>query len=179
MSADGYLRVTQVLALSGCVDYSWCDEEGKWRGSEVHRAVELANKGKLKSVPEKISGYFASFEKFKRECRWIAVRTEQELKDERLKISGRMDASGWIKGELAVVDFKTSAIRPAAALQLALYGHMLFGNRMFPRASVELGADGEYKLKIWKILDCPADVSTALASVRIARWRLQKGLATI
>ena len=172
------LHVTEVLWLSGVVDYSFCDEESKWRGSEVSRAVDLANKGtlKIKSVPRNIEGYVDAFFKFKREKHFVCVASEESLEKNSLGPRGRMDARGFMDGSPAIVDWKTGQIRDAVALQLVLYGHMRDPSAWVDRCGVQLMPDGDYRIKTWPLLTWHSDLTTALACVRVARWKLEKGL---
>lgn len=175
-----FLRVTEVLAMAGVTDYSWVTEEAKYRGSEVHRAVKLANDGTLKrkSVPQKIGGYFSAFEKFKRECSFVPSATEKELESEELGLRGRMDAKGAIRGQRVIVDFKStdSGIREATGLQLVLYGYMDNPNLWSDRVGVQLRSDGTYRLKTWPRAQWQSDLVTARACIRVAQWRLANGL---
>ena len=167
-----------MLAAAGCTDFSWCDEESRWKGSEVHRIVELRLRGTLnrKSVPKDLSGYLKAIDRFMREKSFVVIDVERRLKDDDLGIQGRLDASGLICGARALIDFKTGVCSPAVGLQLALYGHMLALGAWWARDAVQLKADGTYSMKIFPIMDWPKDLSTALSAVRVAKWKQQVGL---
>lgn len=172
------LRVTEVLAIAGATDYSFATDDAKFRGSETHRAVQLASVGNLKirSIPKSIEGYMDGFYKFKRECRYVVVEAERTVESKPLGLRGRLDARGFLRGEPALFDFKTGAIQPAVTLQLCLYGHMLPLPSWWARFGVQLTSDGDYKLKPYPMMTWGADLATALAMVRAARWRMANGL---
>lgn len=174
-----FLHVTRVLAISGLADYSFMDEDALWRGSEVHRMVDLANRGTLdrKRVPKKYRGFLAARDKFVKETGFEPTATEHEVKNAELGIVGRLDAAGCMKKERIVVDFKTGTIRPAVALQMVLYGHMHWNDGKWgQRWAVQLHEDGEYSMRCWDVASWHVDLSTAKSAVRIARWKISQGL---
>lgn len=173
------IGVTSALALSGCTDFRFVEEESLWRGSEIHRLAELRLKGKLdrKSVPVSRRGYLEAIDKFLRENGFIPTHVEQHVEDKDLGVRGRLDAAGVMKGRCTVLDFKTGAINPAVALQLCLYGHCLDPAHWWERVAVQLFPDGQYSLgKPMSITTWHADLVTAQGAVRIARWKMREGL---
>jgi hypothetical protein len=174
-----FIGVTRALAIAGCTDFGWCDEEAKWKGCEVHRIVELRLTNRLdrKSVPKELKGYLDAIERFISETQFIPLHVEMKVKSKELGIQGRLDAAGLLKGRHTVVDFKSGPINPAVALQLALYGHMLERDKWWNRAGVHLRADGTYSFgKNIPLMSWHADLTTALAVARVSRWKLQQGL---
>lgn len=164
------MRVTESLSRGGAADYSWCTEEGAWRGNEVHRATLLLDEGTLdrRSVDKKHRGFVAAWERAKTECHLIPIRCEVELGCVRLNLKGRADRFGKLRGRDGVFEIKTGAIRPATALQLALYGYMDDPKRWWARAAFELRADGSYRFHRYPVSTWMSDLSTALAFVRNA-----------
>lgn len=174
------IGITRALALSGCTDFQWVDEESKWKGSEVHRIVELANRGTLdrKSVPSALKGYYEAQRKFMKETRFIPLHIEKKVESKELGLRGRIDAAGLLRGKPTIVDFKTSqSIAPAVALQLCLGGKLLDPLQWWARCAVRLGSNGEYSIKHFSLHSWHADLSTALCAVRIAQWRTANGMA--
>lgn len=175
---SNFIGITRALALSGVTDFSFVDEEAKWRGSEIHRIIELAAKGTLerKSVPVELKGYLEAHDSFIRETGFVGVKIEQNVECKTLGIRGRIDRAGIMKGKSAIVEFKSGAIQPAVALQLCLGGHLLDSANWWHRYAVQLKVDGSYTVKHFPLLEWSADLATAFACCRVAKWRMQKGL---
>jgi hypothetical protein len=171
------LGVTRVLALAGVTDFAFCDSESLWRGSEVHRICELADRGTLdeKTIPKDMQGYRSAHRKFMRETGFICTHIEFEVKSKHLGVRGRGDRAGLMRGKRTILDFKTGSVNPATALQLVLYGHLLDGE-WWERIAVELRSDGSYKMTTFPLLTWAADLQTALSCVRVATWKLKHGL---
>jgi hypothetical protein len=175
------VRVTEALAVGGAVDYSFCTEEAKWRGSETAKATALLDLGRLKRCPREIEGRLEAWRKFKRECHFVPSPdgVEVELRDLLRGIRGRADRFGLFCGKLAVLDQKNGAIRPAVELQLCLYAHMRNPDLWWERVAVELREDGTYNAPPISRLAYHADLQTAHAFVRVAQWKLARGLARL
>lgn len=173
------IGITRALAISGAVDLTWLDEEGRWRGSEIHKIIELADRGKLKvsSVPTEFKGYLAAHEKFMRETGFLVQKIEEKVKDGEGRYRGRVDRVGLWHGKSTVVDFKTGAIVPAVRLQLALGGYAISQMKWWQRTAVELRVNGEYSCKHFPISTYHADLAVGLACIRLSAWKIQNGLA--
>jgi hypothetical protein len=121
-----FLRVTEVFALEGAVDYSFCDEESKWRGSAVHDATMYLDRGTLdrKGLPSNLHGYVEAYERFKHDTHFVPLPDgiEVELENSTLGLRGRVDRIGLMRGKKAIADLKTGAIHPIVDIQMALYG---------------------------------------------------------
>lgn len=175
---QNFIGISKCLALSGVTDFSFCDEESLWRGSEVHRIVELADRGTLneKSVPKDMQGYREAHRLFMRETGFICTHIEFSVQSKELGVRGRIDRAGIMKGKGTVCDFKTGPINPAVALQLVLGGHLLDPSHWYQRLAVQLKADGSYSAKSYPLLSWHSDLATALACARVARWKIQQKL---
>jgi hypothetical protein len=170
---------TRALALAGCVDYQWVEQEDLWRGQEVHKLIEYRLKGTLDraTVPDDRKGYLDALEKFLRETCYIPIQVEQYVKNVELRVRGRVDTAGLMRGRRIVIDFKTGAINPAVALQLCLGGFCLDPNKWWERSAVLLRSNGQYSMKNFPLKTWYSDLQTALGAVRIAQWKLVNGLA--
>ena len=166
-------------------DFSFVQEDDLWRGSEVHRIIELSAKGTLdkQSVPVELAGYLAAHMKFMRETGLAVTKVEQRVQDKTLGIRGRIDCAGLLpsngKLKMAIVDFKTGAIRPAVALQLALGAHLLDSSVWFNRYAVRLKPDGNYSVKMFPLMEFRIDVAVALSCVQISRWKMKHRMEKI
>lgn len=169
------IGVTRALAVSGVTDFSFCDEESGWKGSEIHRAIELADRGTLdrKTVPEEIEGYLRAQTRFMRETGFICTHIEHSLKSKVLGVRGRLDRAGLMKGRKTVLDYKSGPINPAVALQLCLYGHLLDPAIWWQRIGVQLKADGTYSLKHFPTMEWYKDLNVALGCVAVSQWKIR------
>lgn len=172
------ISVTEALAAAGCVDYAWATEAGKWRGSEVHRAVDLFDCDRLRDTPAPIAGYLSAWKRFKREHRVVILESELSVQSIELDVTGRLDKIALVERERSVIDVKLGEIQPAVRLQLALYAHLHEPDRWLQRLAVQLKPDGTYRMNHWPTLVFPIDLVDAKAAVRVARWRIKNGLAT-
>lgn len=172
------LSVTRCLSVGGAADYSFVDQEAQWRGSEVHRATELLDRGRLHRahLPERLRGYVEAYERFKADCHFIPdpegieVRLRGDVEGEIL--TGRADRLGLLRGVRTVGDIKCGALQEATALQLALYGHLADPTKWWPRWAVRLYPTGLYSYRKWERTAWLTDLNTARAFVRIARWKV-------
>ena len=173
-----YMGITRSLALAGATDFSFVDEDSKWRGSEVHKMIQFYDERKLyeHTVPPDLRGYLNAHKKFMRETGFIPQEIELQVKSKEHGLRGRIDRLGLMRGKRTIVDFKTGSPSEAVALQLCLGGFLADPSVWFHRVAVHLKADGEYSLKLFKLLDWQTDLSTALACVRVARWRVDHNL---
>ncbi len=175
---NGLISVTQCLALSGATNYDFVREEDLFKGSEIHKMIELAARGTLdrNTVPEELKGHLAAHDKFIEETGFVSLDIEREVDSKELGLRGRLDRAGLMHGKTAMVDFKSGAIQAAVALQLCLYGHMLNPALWWHRYAVKLNADGSYSVKNFPLMEWSADLSLALACVKISKWKLKAGL---
>jgi hypothetical protein len=171
-----YLRVTEILDLAGVTDFQFCTEEGKWKGSEVHRATELLDRGRLKSMPDHIAGHVTAYRRFKIECHFVPEKIEISCSNKLYRVRGRADRTGMLNGHRCVLDLKNGAIQPAVDLQLALYGEAIDPDAWWDRIAVQLLADGNYRVRRIDRMSYRADLATAHAAVRLAFWKREKGL---
>jgi hypothetical protein len=173
-----FIGITRCLAMSGVTDYSFVQEDDLWRGSEVHRIINLAAKGTLdrRSVPKELLGYLSARDAFCRETGYVTLLTEENVQNKELGLRGRIDDAGLMHGKPTLVEYKSGGIQPAVALQLCLGGYLHNPSRWFGRYAVQLKADGSYTVKCFALMTWPADLATALACVRVAKWRLANGL---
>jgi hypothetical protein len=175
------LSVTQVLAIAGVADFSFCTDEGRWKGSETHRATELLDRGRLKKYPGHVAGRIRAYERFKVECHFVPDPDGIEVSchNKALGIRGRADRIGKLEGLPAVLDLKNGPIQPAVKLQLCLYGEAIDPKRWWTRIAVELRDDGTYRaMKILRQMYW-TDLTTARAAVRLAHWKMENGLYSL
>lgn len=165
--------VTEVLREQGLIDTTWLTEEGRWRGSAVHRACELDDLDDLdeSSVPGGILPYLEAHRKFRRDCCAHWEEIERRRTHPIRHYTGKPDRYGKINGRTAVVDLKTGAPAPATAIQLAGYAELF--DSPVRRYSLELRANGSYSLREHSDV---GDRSVFLGALASLQWRHRHGL---
>jgi hypothetical protein len=173
-----YMGLTRALAIAGATNFDFVDEDALWRGSEVHRMIELYDRRRLyeSTVPPELRGFLHAHKKFLAESGFIPQEIEKTVQSKGHQLRGRIDRAGLLKGQKTIIDFKTGVIGKAVALQLALGGFLLDPNIWFHRSAVRLKADGTYSMKNFPLIEWGEDLATGLACVRVAQWKVKHGL---
>lgn len=141
-------------------------------GTATHLACELDDLGELDegSLDPGLKPVLHAWRKFSQEhgVRWIGI--EQRVYHPTLRYAGTLDRCGWVDGEMAIVDIKTStSLYPVMGLQLAAYAQA----EMKPTAKryvVQLKTDGTYVLQPYTD---PNDWPTFASLVTLRNWCVQ------
>lgn len=180
--------VTQILRDAGLVDYEHCTEEGKWRGSGIHRAIhiELTQGLDWTSIPETWHPYVGAARQYVDDHHAAIVEIERQVVSRIFGFAGVLDAilalharcNPWCGGPRlsSLTDWKSGAPVKATALQLAGYQHAYYEEThiLVPhRVAVQLKPDGtchptEYTNR--------TDRDRFLAALTIANLRREYGL---
>jgi len=137
-------------------------EAASQRGTAVHLACEYLDKGILDedSVDPAIAGYVNGWRLFMAEKKpaWSAI--EQMFYHPALAYAGTLDREGLMEGDEWTLDIKTAAAsHPVWGIQTAAYANGR-GKPKSRRGTVQLRADGTYRLIEWKAsTDWPVFVS--------------------
>jgi len=118
-----YPAVTKVLEGMGFVDSTWFDEYSRTRGSYVHKAVELYNKGELleEDLDERLAPYLDAWRRFKQNSNIIILNSELQVHSDIYRYAGTLDIECTINDNQAIIDLKSGIVAPVTALQLAAY----------------------------------------------------------
>lgn len=117
------LSVTQALHLSGHVSGEWFTERARLRGTYVHQALEMYQKGELglDGFGPGLLPYVQAFQRIVDahglETDWVEARGG----DDTDQIAGTVDWAGTCDGDLAIIDFKTGTQETYHRLQLCPY----------------------------------------------------------
>lgn len=165
--------VTQILKSLGLIDATWYTEEARDRGSMIHLATALDDRGELdeSSVDERIAGYLAAWRFFLAESGFAFEEIEEPRYSMDLGYAGTADRIGKLRGSLAVGDIKTGSPEPWHRLQTAAYVTARFGNawRVAARFVVYLSDDGKYRLITHTD---PSDFFAWRACANLFNWRM-------
>jgi hypothetical protein len=170
--------VTQVLAGAGLVDYTFCREWARERGSLVHKAIAIELREGLDwtTVPEEFHPYISA------ELQAIADLGAEVVESERLLVSklhgcaGTLDRVVKVNGDFWLWDTKTGPIVPAYALQTAAYAQMFeeeTGVRIKRRYALRVNANGTYELIPFTDRQ---DIVNFHAALRVVQWKQSRGM---
>lgn len=165
--------VTQILDAAGLVSQHCRDEEGRWRGSEVHAlcADDDANPGirlDLRTVDPRLRGYMRAWRKYRQDSGFIPTEIERRIDDHANGYSGRFDRAGFRPTsdptyfQDMIIDLKTSkagSVADYVRYQLVAYAHAFKPNHLFERIAVALKPDGTYRCKVYSQMEFQSDLA--------------------
>jgi hypothetical protein len=141
--------VTQIIQAAGLVDFSHVHkavlEQASDFGTKVHEATALFDKGELDvfTLDPGIAPYLEAWKKFRGDTGICISIIEEPAFNKQFGFAGTPDRVGMIHSARTVIDIKTGALLPAAAVQTAAYA--LLCAPIKRRMSVQLLGDGTYK----------------------------------
>lgn len=181
------ISVTQVIASVGLVSFEGISafvlERKRQLGVLVHQACHFIDEDDLdlSSLPQQVTDYVAGYIKFREDTGFVPELNEHRMIGtvSGMKYGMTVDKVGPIHGEPHVIELKCGADEhPAWGVQLAAYAMGLpkptSTYRERKRAVVQLMPDGTYKVHNYTD---PADAQIFIASLAIANWKWNKGLA--
>lgn len=123
------------------------------RGTAVHTLTELWDsttpaKFDTEAVDPAIAGYLLAWQNFRLDFDFTPTHIEHRVFHPRLWYAGTIDRVGYVRGQLSILDIKTSAkLGPAVGVQLAAYQHALESEEeVTGRYAVQLADDGTYRV---------------------------------
>lgn len=170
--------VTTVLAGAGLVDWTYCNEWARERGSLVHKAIhiELTSGLDWASVDELFHPYISAALAALQDMRCETKVSEGRVFSRLYGYAGTLDWIGIVDGKLSLFDWKTGPTVPAYALQTAAYADAYAeetGQRVERRYAVRLKQDGTYCFEPFASRD---DIVNFRAALRVVQWKREKGL---
>ncbi len=179
--------VTRALEESGLIDFSMVPRDvlrnAQERGTRVHTAIHYHEDGDLDpdSINEEDHGYFIAFLAFKNQMHFKPHLVEHFVHDLGFRWAGRVDAVGEIERkdggfDLAVVDYKTGLVQPSHRIQVAAYASGLQDPRRYRRMTVDLKADGRFKVREYAQADYLADLNIFNAAAALWHWKNDNGM---
>lgn len=174
--------VTQVLKAVGIIDngMDFVSEEFMWKGSCIHKGIELINKGTLdwETVDDtEVYPYLKAYEQFVGATGFIAKLIEYPVFDPVLGVAGTFDVEGiFPSGIHAIIDVKSGTVKPFAKIQLAGYDYLLRQEIKTdtPRERYALELKGG-KPRVVRFGNSEQDTAVFLAACSIFNWRLNHG----
>lgn len=155
------------------------------RGTEVHsltEAYDLDPDFDPDTVEPERAGFLMAWVNFRNDFDFVPTHIEERVFHPKLLYAGTADRFGVLRGEMSVIDIKTSAkLGPAVGVQLAAYQHAfndadlgVFGQKrgteeeIRGRYAVQLKADGTYLVKQY---DNPLDWDAFRGCLALHTWQ--------
>ncbi len=175
------LRVTEILRLNGLVDLQWLTDHARDKGSAVHLATELDDRGDLDeaSVHPEVAGRLESWRRFKRESGVVIEEIESPIEHVAMGYRGTPDRVVLWVGSRWIFDLKPPSKIPAHRLQLC--GYVMGWAAMQPgiasprRATVHLQDDGS-AARVEEYTD-RRDFDVWKGAVSVAHFKVNHGLS--
>lgn len=168
------LRVTEILAEAGMVDYRFSNEDAKTRGTYVHTATEMIDRHTLdwETLDDTLRPYCVAYLNFLRDTGYPAVvLSEKRMDHPQYQYTGQVDRIFNFGNSLALVDLKTGSPHPAVDLQVAAYRELVKeceGLNAAPKV-LYLHDDETYRLVESK--DYRRNFNIFLAALSVVRWK--------
>lgn len=161
--------VTGILKGENFIDDGFYTEDARVRGTYVHLACHLYDKGTLDQdgLDPSLRPYLDAYIKFKSETGFQAIRSEIPHYHPQYLYAGTPDKIGTMAGSDTLIDLKSGAIEPWCALQLA--GYEMFFDRPMKRFGVQLTNEGKYKMT--RFTD-RTDRNIFLSALACRNWKL-------
>lgn len=173
--------VTQILDTLGFIDKTFYTTWGRDRGSYVHQAAHLYDRGELdeEALDPQLVPFLEAWKKFLKDSCFRVLDSEIPTYHPLLLYAGTPDKVGFFdvapaKDILSVIDIKTGRPEPWAAIQTAAYAELVKNNFKIIKVNryvVELRDDATYKLTEYKDRQ---DAAIWLAAVAVHNWKKLK-----
>lgn len=173
--------VTTILRRAGLVDFSYCTEYARERGSAAHRAIHFEMQDDLdwSRLSHTLAPYVTAARQCVTDLQCEIVAVERRVWHPTYRYAGTLDILVRQGGRLTLIDWKTGDPPPATALQLAGYAEAYEvesgGEKIRLRYACRLFPDGKYALTPYTDRQ---DFRVFAAAITTAAWRLRHGLET-
>lgn len=173
------ISVTRVLELSGIADYRFSSEEAKTRGSFVHQATELIDRGTLdwSALDPILVPHCKAYQAFVEDVRPEILLSERPMYHAQYLFAGTLDRAMRINGRTSIVDFSTGDPPPAKRVQVATYRELAFLCGGIPASvgyTLWLRNDGAYRLSPpMDLNEMRRGLQIFLAALTVVRWRAE------
>jgi len=165
------VSVTTLLVAEGFIDSQWFTETAREKGTFVHKATELFDKGELDEdqLDPVLKPYLDGWKNFLFDSKFKILEIEQRITREDIQLTGCPDRIGILNGKDTIVDAKSGLIYPTTGLQLSGYSILKDGKR-YKRVAVRLGPTMSRGYSITEFKN-PTDRLVFLAALRCHNWK--------
>ena len=166
--------VTEILSLSGIADYRFSNGEAMQRGSYVHTATEMIDRGTLdwSILDDTLRPYCEAYQRFVEDKRPEILLSEEPMYHAQYLYAGTVDRIVKMDGAVSLIDLKTGAPNRATGIQLAAYRELVRVKEYTTCRkcfSLHLRDDGTYRLNPELNLD--RNITIFRAALAVERWK--------
>ncbi len=166
--------VTEILSLSGIADYRFSNGEAMTRGSYVHTATEMIDRGTLdwSILDDTLRPYCEAYQRFIEDKRPEILLSEKPMYHAQYLYAGTLDRIIVVDGTTMLIDLKTGVPNRATAIQVAAYRELVKVNHdtvLTKCFSLHLREDGTYRLN--PIENLRQNFSIFLAALTVERYK--------
>ncbi len=146
--------VTRIIADMGLIETRWFTEDGRERGTQVHKTCELFDKGTLdeEALDPRLVSYLDGWKAFLRETGFVPILIEHRGAS-KYGYAGTLDRLGVTgRGKTVLLDIKSSLAKsPWIGIQIGFYQQLAeeAGHKIDERWSVHLPGDGTFRIEHW------------------------------
>ncbi len=166
--------VTEILSLSGIADYRFSNADAMARGSYVHTATEMIDRGTLdwEILDDTLRPYCEAYQRFIEDKRPEILLSEKPMYHAAYLYAGKPDRVFLMDGVTSLADMKTGVPNRATQIQVAAYREMVRVSEDIHCAkcfSLHLRDDGTYRLD--EIKDLKRNFQIFLGAMVVERWK--------
>lgn len=166
--------VTEILEQSGIADYRFSNGEAMLRGTYVHTATEMIDRGTLdwSDLDPVLAPYCKAYQAFIEDKRPEIILSEKPLYHAAHLYAGKLDRVIRMDGATCLIDVKTGVPNRATAIQVAAYRELVRVNRdvtLKKCFSLHLRDDGTYRLN--PVENLRQNYSIFLAALTVERYK--------
>lgn len=169
------MGVTRVLLAIGFMADWQVGEDALERGGDVHKACHYYDERDLdmRTLPEDYRARVRAWALFKQQSGVVLEGIEKRVENPLYRYRGRLDRLATLPGAPTriILDIKTGKPSPYVRLQTAAYGYAEKPTELFRRMTVELKADGTYRIEEFPIGEYFDDVHTFLGALRVLTFK--------
>ena len=168
-------NVTTILESVGMADHRFSNEDAMLRGTYVHKATEMIDRGTLDwtTLDPILLPYCEAYQKFLATVNMETILlSERPMYHPQYLYAGTLDRVATINGVRSVVDIKSGSPHPATAVQIAAYRELAKESEGIPFLkgySLHLRDDGTYRFD--EIPDLSRNLQIFLAALSVVRWK--------
>ena len=166
--------VTGILRNAGLLNYHGSSDYYMDRGTYVHAATEMIDKGTLNwnVLDDTLRPYCEAYASFCRDVNPEPVLSEKPMYHAQYLYAGTLDRVVKMNGLASLIDIKSGSPHPATVLQVAAYAELVRVNEdmHISRGYVlYLRDDGTYRLD--EVKDLKRNLQIFLAALTVVRWK--------
>ena len=169
--------VTGILRDAGLLNYHGSADYYMERGTFVHRATEMIDKGTLDwdSLDSTLRPYCEAYQKFINDVKPSIILSEKPLYHAGYGFAGTPDRAIRINERTSVIDFSTGNPPPAKKIQVAAYQELIHASEdIFTSQGFTLWLkdDGSYRLSPpMDTKEMKRQFNFFLAALTVVRWK--------